>query len=189
MSKSEVKFQNTAKKMNSALIELLEEKEFSQITVLEVCKKANVNRSTFYSHYNNTYDLLEEVHVSFNKKLDKYFSTDDNELFKNDLSISIRNTASYLEFIKEHHFFFKAYMSNLNNFKHDEFYSSIKEKVLIPLLEKKRITNKTAVNYVAQFYLQGVAAIIKEWIYNDCSDDVDYISEMIILCMKLNLTE
>ena len=41
--------------MNSALIELLEEKEFSQITVVDVCKKANVNRSTFYSHYNNTY--------------------------------------------------------------------------------------------------------------------------------------
>lgn len=187
MSKSEVKFQNTAKKMNSALIELLEEKEFSQITVLEVCKKANVNRSTFYSHYNNTYDLLEEVYVSFNKNLDKYFNADD-DLFEKDMSISINGTISYLEFIKDHRFFFKAYINNLNNFKHDEFYSAIKEKVLIPLLEKKKITNKTTVNYVAQFYLNGVAAIIKEWVFNDCSDDVDYIAEMIILCMKLNLT-
>lgn len=189
MNKSEVKFQNTARKMNSALIELLEEKEFSQITVLEVCKRAGVNRSTFYSHYNNTYDLLEEVHISFNKELSKHFIADDSVFLENDISISIKKTVSYLEFIKEHRFFFKAYMNNLNNFKHDEFYSAIKEKVLIPLLEKKKITNKTTVNYVAQFYLNGVAAIIKEWVFNDCTDDVEYVSETMLLCLNLKLAE
>lgn len=189
MNKSEVKFQNTARKMNSALIELLEEKEFSQITVLEVCKRAGVNRSTFYAHYNNTYDLLEEVHISFNKELSKHFTAEDSIFVENDMLISIKKTVSYLEFIKEHRFFFKTYMNNLNNFKRDEFYSSIKDKVLVPMLKKKNITDKAAVNYITQFFLQGIAAIIKEWIYNDCTDDTEYVSETMLLCLNLKLAE
>lgn len=189
MNKSEAKFYNTAKKMNGALIELLEEKEFTQITVLEICKRANVNRSTFYSHYNSTYDLLEEVHISFTKELDRHFNTESNEITENDMTISISKTVSYLEFIKDHRFFFKTYMSNLNNFKRDEFYCSIKNKVLIPMLKTKNITDQATVNYISQFYLQGIAAIIKEWIYNDCTDETDYIAEIIILCTKLNLNQ
>ena len=47
--------------MNKAFISLLEEKSFEYITVSEICKKAGVNRSTFYLHYENTVDLLNET--------------------------------------------------------------------------------------------------------------------------------
>lgn len=187
MNKAEVKFNNTAKKMNSALIELLEEKEFSQITVLEVCKRANVNRSTFYSHYNNTFDLLEEVHVAFSKELNKHFVDEDNTFMEKDTSISIKQTVSYLEFIKDHCLFFKTYMNNLNNFKRDDFYSSVKHSVLIPMFEQRNITDKNTINYISQFYLQGIAAIIKEWVNNDCAEDTTYIAETVVLCTKLTL--
>lgn len=186
MDRSEAKFHNTSKKMNNALTQLLEEKEFSQITVLEICKKANVNRSTFYSHYNNTHDLLEELHMSFTNELYKYFSTDD-DITENEPDISVSKTVSYLEFIKDRKSFFKTYMSNLNNFKRDEFHSYIKVRVLVPLLEKKGITNETDIDYISQFYLKGIAAIIKEWINNDCADDMNHVAEIIIQCTKLNL--
>lgn len=40
--------------MDKALFALLEEKDFEFITIKEICKKAQVNRSTFYLHYDNT---------------------------------------------------------------------------------------------------------------------------------------
>lgn len=46
--------------MDKALLELLEKKDFSYITVKEICEKAEVNRSTFYLHYETIGDLLEE---------------------------------------------------------------------------------------------------------------------------------
>lgn len=61
MNKFESKYFNTAKKMNDSLLYLLEKKDFEFITVKDICSLANVNRSTFYLHYENTYDLLEEV--------------------------------------------------------------------------------------------------------------------------------
>lgn len=44
--------------IEDSLIELLREKPLSAITVSEVCAKADVNRSTFYAHYDDLPDLL-----------------------------------------------------------------------------------------------------------------------------------
>ena len=48
MNKSESKYYNTAVLMDEALLLLLETKDFDFITIKEICKKAGVNRSTFY---------------------------------------------------------------------------------------------------------------------------------------------
>ncbi len=58
MNKSESKYYNTALLMNQALIEILNKKDYDYITIKEICKKAGVNRSTFYLHYDNIDDLL-----------------------------------------------------------------------------------------------------------------------------------
>jgi AcrR family transcriptional regulator len=47
MNKSESKYFNTARLMNQALIQLLEEKDIGYISIKEICEKAGVNRSTF----------------------------------------------------------------------------------------------------------------------------------------------
>ena len=61
MNKNESKYFNTAVKMDKALLELLEKKDFEYITIKEICALAEVNRSTFYLHYENTSDLLKET--------------------------------------------------------------------------------------------------------------------------------
>ena len=47
--------------MDEALLCLLEKKEYEFISVKEVCRKAGVNRSTFYLHYEGMDDLLQEA--------------------------------------------------------------------------------------------------------------------------------
>ena len=46
--------------MHNALITLLDSKDFEYITIKEICEIAGVNRSTFYLHYDNVNDLLQE---------------------------------------------------------------------------------------------------------------------------------
>ncbi|MEP6894366.1 MAG: TetR/AcrR family transcriptional regulator [Chloroflexota bacterium] len=50
--------QRTRKILHEALIELILEKGFDKVTVQDVIKRANVGRSTFYSHYKDTEDLF-----------------------------------------------------------------------------------------------------------------------------------
>ncbi|HAH60530.1 MAG TPA: TetR family transcriptional regulator, partial [Treponema sp.] len=47
--------------MQNALIELVEQKKFDEITISDICRLAGVNRSTFYAHYSNKVELLEEA--------------------------------------------------------------------------------------------------------------------------------
>ena len=73
MNKTESKYFHTATKFDQALLYLLEKKPFEYITVSEICKKADVNRSTFYLHYENTQDLLIETTQYVLKNFYEYF--------------------------------------------------------------------------------------------------------------------
>lgn len=74
LNKSESKYYNTACLMDEALILLLEKKEYSFITIKEICKKAGVNRSTFYLHYETIDDLLSETITYVGKKIQGKFN-------------------------------------------------------------------------------------------------------------------
>ena len=76
MNKAESKYFNTAVKFNKALLSLLEKKPFEYITISEICEKAEVNRSTFYLHYENTSDLLKETTTYVLDNFTSYFSVD-----------------------------------------------------------------------------------------------------------------
>ena len=83
MNKSESKYFNTAIKMDKAFLEILEEKDFDYITVKEICKKAGVNRSTFYLHYETIGDLLEESVQYIIDKFLGYFPKESESIAKN----------------------------------------------------------------------------------------------------------
>ncbi len=64
MQKSEisedVRVRRTRKLLQQAFIELTVEKGFAALTVRDITKRAMVNRSTFYRHYLDKYDLLDQ---------------------------------------------------------------------------------------------------------------------------------
>lgn len=51
----------TKKMIRDAFLQLLKEKSIDHISVKELCEKANINRGTFYIHYNDIYDLLNHI--------------------------------------------------------------------------------------------------------------------------------
>ncbi|MGN0446055.1 MAG: TetR/AcrR family transcriptional regulator [Acutalibacteraceae bacterium] len=51
----------TKRMLKDALLELLKDSEIEEITISELCRKADVNRNTFYAHYSVPADLLREI--------------------------------------------------------------------------------------------------------------------------------
>ena len=47
--------------LQDSLIELMKEKPINKITIKELCENADVNRTTFYAHYTDQYDLLRKI--------------------------------------------------------------------------------------------------------------------------------
>ena len=193
MDKAESKFHNTAVKMNDALFKLLETKDFTDITISEICKLANVNRTTFYAHYDNTYDLLEEARDNVMSKFFSNFSSViqgsnplemEAEIFISDVFI-----IPYLNFVKENKRIIKVFCDNLNTFNTNEIYNLLFEKLWIPICNKKGLHDRTIINYMSKFFLNGINSIVIEWINNNCEDDILLLCEIIILCVRPNKDE
>ncbi|MFB0920406.1 MAG: TetR/AcrR family transcriptional regulator [Oscillospiraceae bacterium] len=59
--KSDRRVTYTKMVLKKSLLELIYEKPVNKITVKEICEKADINRATFYSHFNDVYDMLDQI--------------------------------------------------------------------------------------------------------------------------------
>ena len=191
MNKSESKYFNTALCMDEALIALLEAKDLEYITVKEICKKAGVNRSTFYLHYETVADLVNETVENVNKRFLTYFHQSEvnfaDKIKSKKLDDLILITQDYLlpylRFIRENKKVYRATFRNPNEMQANTRYRSLKKYILEPILKKFRVPEMRWQYYIA-YYIEGIAAIIREWLNNDCRDSVETIADIIEECVK-----
>ena len=189
MNKNESKYFNTAILFDEALIYLLENKDIEYITIKEICNKAGVNRSTFYLHYENINDLVEETMNYINKKFMNYFNENTKEFIEKiknskleDLKlIEKKYLTPYLSFVKDKKIF-KASFNNPSGMKVNNKYNHLKYYILNPILDRFNIVEKEK-GYLLTFYINGIMAIIKEWIDMDCKDSINDIEDIIIKCV------
>lgn len=59
-NKTDLRIQRTQKAIVDAFYELLDEKSFGSITVIDICDRALINRGTFYTHFEDKYSLLDK---------------------------------------------------------------------------------------------------------------------------------
>lgn len=60
------------KLIRGAMIELLAEKDISKITVVDIIKRADLSRNTFYAHYQDVFAVLEELENEFLSEMNLY---------------------------------------------------------------------------------------------------------------------
>lgn len=190
MHKSQSKYFNTAVRFDKALLSLLDKKSFEFITVSEICAEADVNRSTFYLHYENTCDLLEETIKYVIEDFASYFSVDvrsietkfaDNDL-KDLIYISEQYLLPYLTYVKEHQNIFTAAVSQPITFCTDDLDKRLFDNIFCPILERFHYPTNIR-KYVMRFYLNGITAILMEWLKDGCQKSIEEISEIIHICI------
>ena len=62
---------NTKRRLREGLLRLLEEKPINEISVKELTELVDVNRGTFYFHYQDIYDLLHSMETEFFEQFDR----------------------------------------------------------------------------------------------------------------------
>lgn len=60
-SKFDRRIKYTKKALRQSLLTLMEQKDIQKITVKELCELADINRGTFYAHYYDPQDLLQQI--------------------------------------------------------------------------------------------------------------------------------
>lgn len=190
MNKSESKYFATAAKMDEAFLALLEKKDFAYITVKEICATAGVNRSTFYLHYETIGDLLAESMEHMNRQFLDYMAH-DSEAFMAKLHtcpmeelylLTPEYLTPYLNYIKEHRRLFRTATENAAVLGLNSSYNRMFRHVFTPILERYGVPQQDRA-YLMAFYIQGLMAILAEWLKGDCADSIEHILAIIRRCI------
>ncbi len=138
-----------------AFIELLQERDFKDITVSDVCKATGLNRSTFYANYVDIFDLAD----SLREKLEADFSAQFQAG-----PIADRSAASLRMFrhIYENQLFYKTYFKLGYDGRH-----------AVHLYDVQRANadfHSDHLAYHIEFFRNGLNAIIKMWLEGGCRE-------------------
>lgn len=190
MNKSESKYFNTARKMDQALIDLLKKKAFEYITIREICEYAGVNRSTFYLHYETVGDLLNETVRYLLDDFLSYFSTDAASISFNLIECELdellfigdKYLTPYLTYIKDQKEVFGTALLHNQTFGFEDVYKRMFEHIFNPILERFHYPVEER-KYVMMYYLNGINAIVLEWIREGCRKPIKEVSEIINICV------
>lgn len=172
--------------MDEALITLLEKKDFAYISVKEICETAQVNRSTFYLHYENTGDLLAETLEYINNRFMGYFKTDAEETLKKLESGSLQELifitpeylVPYLTYIRDNSRIFMAALTRPDIYRSAAKYDALYRCLFGPIFERFRLPEEER-RYTLDFYVHGIMGIVTEWVRTGCKTDIREMSRII----------
>ena len=159
----------TKKLIKDATLELLETKSQNKLTITDICKTADVNRSTFYSYYDTINNLLDEIENDILNKLPNI-----KTLKNNNKKEFIDMLESFFYYLKENNRIFKILIMNNYN---DNFIKKLIETVIKNY--PYRINDKTKEKFSYIYCVNGVIGLIKEWINDDFDISIEEFSKIV----------
>ena len=106
MAKEDLRVIKTLESIDYALLTSLKNKPFTKITVGTLCAEARINRTTFYKHYRDKYDLLDNyisrIMTEFRRENDVVFVEADPDTINEDrYKLPFRKTVDFIVSRKE----------------------------------------------------------------------------------------
>ena len=167
------KITKTQKKFEESLLKLMETKKFEAITVNDITELADVNRSTFYRHYFDKYELLEKVEDNILNDVLTYQSNIINSINKNEITKDFKLT----DYVSTDKNFFIVYKEHLNEIKILLGYNgsnSFRKKIRLTMIDIFKQTFNLAsfnasnqeIELLFQFLVGSFVSILDYWTDN-----------------------
>ena len=156
-SKEDLRQRRTKKLLTEALLSLMEEQPFSEISVVDICQRAMVHRTTFYAHFEDKYALLRYAVA----RLYRAFESTAEDLRANPRSYFLSVFQSALSFVRTHNGLYRSAVSS----------GSVDIQTLEDLVAEQLLsrfpadeTNPARAEITAHFYAGGFLAIVRWWL-------------------------
>ena len=166
----------TKKMIKDTLLSLLQEQKINQISITELCNKADINRKTFYNHYPDIRNVLDEIEDDY---INKYLSYLNKENILYDLAdpypfISrltdeiTQNTDLYLIISKADEYFYLK-----------EKVKDILSKYLNNIAQQNPQIDHELFLFYIDFITAGMAAVYQQWLVSNNPMDKEKLSRLI----------
>ena len=165
--------------IKESFIELLEKKPISQITIKELCEKADVNRATFYAHYSDQYDLLEQIENELIDNIRVYLKGD------NLLNLGTADVVGKIfEYIKDNARICRLLLSERGDLGFQKQVMTVVYDLMITELTNKNVLIKEDAEYVYSFIITGCIGLIQKWLDSNMKKTPHDMAVMILKLTK-----
>jgi AcrR family transcriptional regulator len=172
------KTQYTRTVLRDSLVELMREKPVTKITIKELCEKADINRTTFYTHYRDQYELLRQIEdetlAYFEEMLKKYndkYSTDEVTQMVEEL----------FQYVSNNHNSIQVLLSENGdiNFQKKAFHFFIHHEQVMKYFPDKTLNSETK-EYLSVFAVNGAVGLMQHWLKSNMHLPVRELAKLLI---------
>lgn len=163
--------------IKKAFLELLQQKPVNKITVREICDRAEINRSTFYKHYLDCYDLMDKLKEEALEQFDALMAgTERHEAMPTILCVlkTVQNNKVLLLLP------LIAQDRGSGEFTHQIVQSCFRYLDLHLLVSPERGWGERQKKMGYAFLTGGVSSVIQYWIQSGCKEPSEQIAAAIM---------
>ncbi|MDR1232287.1 MAG: TetR/AcrR family transcriptional regulator [Spirochaetaceae bacterium] len=181
MEKTDIRIQFTQKALQDGLVSLMKEKSILRISTREVCERAGLSRSTFYTYYNNQYDLLRQIEnqtlVEAEKTLQPYIGV----VRKSNGRETIALLQAVLQYIVSNNNSIQVLLSKNGDstFQLRFFRKGIEVMWRFTEAAGIKVQDKEVARYSPVFLLGGILSLVQEWLQNGMDIPVPELAKML----------
>lgn len=151
--------------LKQSLIELMEQKNIRQISIKELCERADVSRSTFYAYYGSQYDLLDAIRKEIIEANQQMAAKEEN---RDELHTRLL-LEQHFQYILDHIRMFMAFSTGSS--EDYEIPRRTMQIILLPYIDSKLIRRDPPVTadeyeHICLFCIFGCIAVVKNWMRN-----------------------
>lgn len=162
------------KLIKNAFSRLLQKKDFEKITVTEIVKLSGLNRGTFYAHYSNVVDVLEEIEWEVTDKILSLFSSYKSQIIENPAPF-LHDIAEFLQ--KDYDFYKRLICAKVG----ENFIDKLKEFFVSTVIEEiasDDMQDKGKFVLVVRFYTNGFATMYVDVFKGKLNVTLDELTKM-----------
>ena len=157
---NDIRYTVTNEIIKNSLKRIMENKPINKIKIIDICKEANISRTTFYNHYVDIYDLIEDFEKDILKDLDiKKFQNIDNseknliKLLENVLDYVLANETMYIRFFESNNMTFYNIVLDF-----------CMEKIFGDFSTTKGFASESEARFYFRYHSFGFLSTLEDWL-------------------------
>ncbi len=158
MTESNQRITVTKRMLKEGLIRLLKEKPLEKISITELCREAEINRTTFYRHYELPKDVLMEMQGDFFEDAVKNFH---NPMTTNDIE-------RFFSYLYEHSELAKLFLQYYSDADWENLFTRIINSFPDKMMPKVfRNIDENSAKLLSTYLAGGAFFLARKWIMED----------------------
>ena len=168
--------QETDRRLRKALLFCMEEERTPSVG--ELCAMTGINRSTFYRHYLDVYDLMEKTERHIQTELVRAMQAGGLDPFSRE--VTPEALVPMIRFMSQYRHFYMTYLKTHLDVSLEAGIQAVWDNYFKPAFSARGVTNEAHMLYYYQYFKACVMSLLKLWLDQGCPESPAEIAEMLV---------